>query len=66
MNEHQLDGTDPIMSFQLLIQVVTEADKRGMSESHAYMALPTYLYGSATSQFNSMQNDIRAVGITCW
>lgn len=66
MKEHLFDGTDPILGFQLLIHLATEAYKLNMSEGKAYLALPTYLIGTAKTKVMSMQNGIRAGGITCW
>ena len=66
MQGHRFDGSDPIAVFSFLIHFVTEADKLNMSEGQAYLAIPSYLKGSAKSQFSSMQNGIRAGGITCW
>ena len=64
--EHRFDGSDPILVFDFLTRFVEEADILTLNEGQAFLILPHYLSGSASTQFRAMRNGARSGGITRW
>lgn len=66
VSESKFSGQDPILLFAFLTRFTEEADLNGLTEAQALVALPRFLEGSASLDFQTAQSSGRTGGVNSW